>query len=219
MRFLFYPLALAAATSALLTSCSTSSDVAVLSKSQIHSSASRVLSGSSDITAAAPSAKLSSEAAAKPKDRHGMPVYKFGERTRIARTTAYTHSESDHLIYGSRNALGGNLRYSSKVRSAAADWSFYPAGTTFRIKGEPYLYVVDDYGSALTGTGTIDIYRPSRASMNSWGTRKVEINIVRWGSLDRSAQILSERTGYSHCRQMLSNINRLRNEGGRVAQR
>jgi 3D (Asp-Asp-Asp) domain-containing protein len=66
-----------------------------------------------------------------------MPVYSFSERNRIVRTTAYTCSEDDHLVYGSLNATGTNLRYNDKVRSAAADWSFYPVGTTFRIKGLP----------------------------------------------------------------------------------
>ena len=94
-----------------------------------------------------------SAAASKPRDKHGMPVYAFSERHRGARTSAYTCSEYDHLVYGSKNAAGTNLRYTDRVRSAAADWSFYPVGTTFRIKGLPYLYVVDDYGSALTGTG------------------------------------------------------------------
>ena len=109
-------------------------------------------------------------AAGKPRDKHSMPVYSFSERNRIVRTTAYTCSEDDHLIYGSKNATGTKLRYNNRVRSAAADWSFYPVGTTFRIKGLPYLYVVDDYGSALTGTGTIDIYKPSKDIMNLWGT-------------------------------------------------
>jgi 3D (Asp-Asp-Asp) domain-containing protein len=93
-----------------------------------------------------------------------MPVYAFSDRNRVVRTTAYTCSEDDHLVYGSKNATGTHLRYSNRVRSAAADWSFYPVGTVFRIKGLPYLYVVDDYGSALTGTGTVDIYKPSNGA-------------------------------------------------------
>lgn len=139
-----------------------------------------------------------------------MPIYSFGERHRVVRTTAYTCSEDDHLIYGSKNATGTELRYSGKVRSAAADWSFYPVGTVFRIKGMPQLYVVDDYGSALTGTGTIDMYKPSKALMNKWGRRNVEVSVVQWGSFTRSAEILSQRTSYAHCRQMLSNITRQR---------
>ena len=148
-----------------------------------------------------------------------MPVYSFSERNRVVRTTAYTCTESDHLIYGNKNATGTALRYTNRVRSAAADWSFYPVGTTFRIKGLPYLYVVDDYGSALTGTGTIDIYKPSKEVMGQWGRRNVELTIVQWGSFTRSAELLSQRTKFDHCRQMLANIVRQRPDLGRVAAR
>ena len=124
------------------------------------------------------------------------------QRTRVVRTTAYTHSERDHLAYGPRNAVGTALKYTSSVRSAAADWSVYPLGTTFRIKGQPYLYVVDDYGSALVGTGTIDIYQPNKKLMKEWGRRYVELTIVRWGDPANSLEVLGSRRGYRHCRAM-----------------
>lgn len=139
------------------------------------------------------------------KDKHGMPLY-GNERIRHVRTTAYTCSEADHLEYGSMNAAGTPLRYTRKVRSAAADWSVYPVGTVFKIKGMPHLYVVDDYGSALTGTGTIDLYKPSRAHMDAWGRRNVEIAIVKWGSYSRSAQLLAGRTRHWHCARMYAAI-------------
>lgn len=40
---------------------------------------------------------------------------------RNVRTTAYTHSESDHIVYGAKSAVGTDLKYGT-VRSAAADW-------------------------------------------------------------------------------------------------
>ncbi|MDG2124798.1 MAG: hypothetical protein P8J87_13930, partial [Verrucomicrobiales bacterium] len=89
---------------------------------------------------------------------------------RIVRTTAYCHLEADSLKYGKLNAVGTQLKY-GKVRSAAADWSQYPVGTVFKIKGEPYLYEVDDYGSALVGTNTIDLYKPTKPAMHAWGVR------------------------------------------------
>ena len=94
------------------------------------------------------------------------------------------------------------MKYTSSVRSAAADWSVYPLGTTFRIKGQPYLYVVDDYGSALVGTGTIDIYQPNKKLMKEWGRRYVELTIVRWGDPANSLEVLGSRRGYRHCRAM-----------------
>ena len=204
-----------AITAALLSSCG-SSGPNVLSKSSIQSG-STIFAKRESFTLPSASSQAVAAAAGKPRDKHSMPVYAFSDRTRIVRTTAYTCSESDHLIYGSKNATGTQLRYTDRVRSAAADWSFYPVGTTFRIKGLPYLYVVDDYGSALLGTGTVDIYKPSKDVMNQWGRRNVEITVVQWGSMTRSAELLSQRTKYDHCRKMLANIVRQRPDLGRVA--
>lgn len=199
-----------------LSSCG-SSGLAVMSKSQIRSGA--VLAKRDRLSIPAPSSSLMAAAASKPRDKHSMPVYTFNERNRLVRTTAYTCSESDHLVYGNQNATGTSLRYTNRVRSAAADWSFYPVGTTFRIKGLPYLYVVDDYGSALTGTGTIDIYKPTKEIMNLWGQRNVEITVVQWGSFNRSAEILRQRDKYGHCKQMLANIVRQQPKLSKVASR
>src|SRR5688500_7821894 len=90
------------------------------------------------------------------------------------KTTAYTHTERDHRKYGAATATGERLKY-GKVRSAATDWSVYPVGTVFKIDGEPHLYQVDDYGSALVGTNTIDLYKPTKRDMNAWGAKKVNI--------------------------------------------
>ena len=217
-----FSISLLALTATLLSNCSTtSSGPRVLSKNDIKSGSSSFfgLGQSVSFPTAAPSSKVLAAAQSKPKDKHSMPVYAFSDRNRVVRTTAYTCSEDDHLIYGSSNATGTQLRYTNRVRSAAADWSFYPVGTVFRIAGLPYLYVVDDYGSALTGTGTIDIYKPSKDIMNQWGRRNVEITIVQWGSFTRSAEILAQRTKYSHCNQMLANIVRQRPDLGAVAKR
>ncbi len=211
---MIFRLASLAFAAVLFTSCG-NSGIAIIPKSRIGSG----FAANEKFTLPGPSSTAVAHAAGKPRDKHSMPVYSFNERNRIVRTTAYTCSESDHLIYGSKNATGTTLRYTNRVRSAAADWSFYPVGTTFRIKGLPYLYVVDDYGSALTGTGTIDIYKPSKDIMNLWGRRNVEIAIVQWGSFNRSAELLSQRTKYDHCRQMLANIVRQQPSLGRVAKR
>lgn len=130
------------------------------------------------------------------------------------RTTAYTHSESDHVVYGVKNALGTNLKFGN-VRSAAADWSRFPVGTRFRIAGQPdVIYEVDDYGSALVGTGTIDLYKPSRSLMNDWGVRHVDIEIIQWGSFERSMELMRDRTKWKHVRAMLEGIEtRLRTAG------
>ncbi|MBK8093802.1 MAG: 3D domain-containing protein [Verrucomicrobiaceae bacterium] len=130
------------------------------------------------------------------------------------RTTAYTHSESDHIVYGVKNAIGTNLKYGS-LRSAAADWSRFPVGTRFCINSEPgIVYEVDDYGSALVGTSTIDIYKPSRGMMNAWGVRHVDIKVVKWGSYERSMQLMRDRTRWPHVRRMMNSIQARVKSGG-----
>jgi 3D (Asp-Asp-Asp) domain-containing protein len=181
------------------------------------------------------------------------------------RTTAYTHTESDHLAYGNHNALGGRLHAASgairraeytpraiavngddpadyrrasysgpalekfslketkttklvktkhgtkrvtvtrkpQIGSAAADWSRWPAGTVFRLISTGQVYRVDDYGWALAGRNTIDLYMPSRSSMNSWGAREENIQILQWGDANESLGLLQGHQGYRHIRRMV----------------
>jgi 3D (Asp-Asp-Asp) domain-containing protein len=133
------------------------------------------------------------------------------------RTTAYTHSEGDHVEFGKLSASGKSLRFGS-VRSVAADWSVFPLGTCFDIEGEDGVYVVDDYGSALVGTRTLDLYRPSRTSMDEWGVRLVNARVVRWGSFERSLAALEGRVNKgAHIRQMVEKLRKLCGVGKTVA--
>ncbi len=137
--------------------------------------------------------------------RPPMVLASNGSR-RTVRTTAYCHDESDHIAYGNRNAVGTPLKFGS-IRSAAADWSRYPLGTLFRIASQPgVVYQVDDYGSALVGTDTIDLYKPTRAMMNDWGVRHVDIEVIKWGSYQNSMQIIKDRTRYPHVRKMFDGL-------------
>jgi hypothetical protein len=79
-------------------------------------------------------------------------------------------------------------------------------GTVFRIHETGELFEVDDYGWALSGTNTIDLYKPSRGAMNSWGVRRVTIENLRWGDVDRSLAILRGRSKFKHVRRMISQI-------------
>lgn len=128
------------------------------------------------------------------------------------KTTAYSHVEADSLKYGVKNAAGSNLKY-GLVRSAASDWSVFPLGTVFQIEGEPYIYQIDDYGSALVGTKTIDLYRPCKAGIKEWGARNVKIKVVKWGSYSRSMAILSDRTKHPHVKKMVVGIQKKLNGG------
>ncbi len=101
--------------------------------------------------------------------------------SKIVRTTAYTCTEPG----GYHNACGGMLRDGS-IHSAAADWSRYPVGTQFQIVETGEVCEIDDYGSALIGTNTIDLYKDNRSKMRTWGVRMVHIKILAWGSPRRS---------------------------------
>jgi 3D (Asp-Asp-Asp) domain-containing protein len=104
------------------------------------------------------------------------------------RTTAYTQTEAG----GSRNAVGTRLS-SRAVKSAAADWSRWPLGTKFRIVNTDEVFQIDDYGSALVGTGTIDLYKSNRLAMRKWGVRAVDIDVIEWGSREKSLAVLKPR--------------------------
>ena len=117
------------------------------------------------------------------------------------RTTAYTHTERG----GRRNAMGVRLS-GSHVMSAAADWSRYPLGTRFQIVGTADRYVIDDYGGALIGTNTIDLYKNSRASMRQWGVRHVDIDIIEWGSKEHSLKVLNPRRKNRLIRRMIAGL-------------
>jgi 3D (Asp-Asp-Asp) domain-containing protein len=121
------------------------------------------------------------------------------------RTTAYTHTERDHRRHGKRNALGTELS-AEGLRSAAADWSRWPAGTVFRILPDGATFRVDDYGWALAGRNTIDLYMPTRADMNAWGARGVEIQVLEWGDPRASHDILKRRTKFKHVRRMVRDL-------------
>ncbi|MBA3650684.1 MAG: hypothetical protein H0W66_04170 [Chthoniobacterales bacterium] len=123
------------------------------------------------------------------------------------RTTAYTHTEQG----GSRNAIGTRLS-GKNVKSAASDWSRWPLGTKFRVVDTDEVFQIDDYGSALIGTGTIDLYKTNRLAMNKWGVRSVDIDVIEWGSPEKSLQVLAPRKGSRRVRQMILALSKDRAE-------
>jgi 3D (Asp-Asp-Asp) domain-containing protein len=114
------------------------------------------------------------------------------------RTTAYTHTEAG----GRNNAIGTRLS-GKNVMSAASDWSHWPLGTRFRIVGTDDVFKIDDYGSALIGTGTIDLYKTNRLAMRKWGVRSVDIDVIEWGSKEKSLQVLASRRKNPRVRSMI----------------
>ena len=121
------------------------------------------------------------------------------------RTTAYTHTEPG----GSKNAIGSRLHYGGTGDfSAASDWSWMPLGTRFKMPSTGRTYVIEDYGSALVGRQTIDLYMPSRSIMRGWGVRTVDIEILDWGSKAMSLKMLQPRTRNRHVGTMVAQLRR-----------
>ena len=125
----------------------------------------------------------------------------YGNRISNVRTTAYTHTEEG----GHRNAIGQRLSSQNNI-SAAADWSRFPLGTRFQIVGTEDRYIIDDYGGALVGTNTIDLYKTSRKEVRRWGVRHVDIDILEWGSKQQSLKVLSPRKKHARVRRMIAGI-------------
>jgi 3D (Asp-Asp-Asp) domain-containing protein len=206
---------------------------------------------------------------------HALPAYEqplAKTNFQHVRTTAYTHTESDHRQYSNHNALGGELRaagpaihraevvtratlayevqraipvnesssYSPplqrfsmeerqpvtpgpkraprttravkravvvsrppQIGSAAADWSRWPAGTVFRLLSTGQNYRVEDYGWALSGRNTIDLYMANQREMNNWGAREEAIEILKWGDPEESLQFLRRHQDYRHIKRMV----------------
>ena len=140
------------------------------------------------------------------------PTLTSGQRLPKVRTTAYTGHEGGSGVH---NAIGTYLS-GRQVMSAASDWSRYPLGTRFRLAETNEEYVIDDYGNALIGTDTIDLYKRSRSDVRNWGVRYVDIDILQWGSDDESLKVLAPRCKHNCVRKMVAALEK--KKGKTVAQ-
>lgn len=98
------------------------------------------------------------------------------------------------------------------IGSAAADWSRWPMGTTFRLLSTGQMYRVDDYGWALSGRNTIDLYMANSRDMNTWGARQETIQIIEWGDPQESLQFLQSHQDYKHIKRMVLELEGRHNE-------
>jgi 3D (Asp-Asp-Asp) domain-containing protein len=125
-----------------------------------------------------------------------------------AAKAAHAHDFITALPQGYDSMVGelGVRLSGGNVMSAAADWSRYPLGTRFQIVGTADRYVIDDYGGALIGTSTIDLYKNSRAAMRKWGVRHVDIDVLSWGSKEQSLKVLKPRGKNRLIRRMIADL-------------
>jgi 3D (Asp-Asp-Asp) domain-containing protein len=131
------------------------------------------------------------------------------------RTTAYTATEPNGG--GHRSAVGTRLRYGGAIYSAASDWSWLPLGTVFRMKETGRTYLIEDYGSALVGRKTVDLYMLSDRKMRAWGVRQVNIEIIKWGCFDKSLTVLKPRQRHRHVRRMVHALHQRKAGGALLA--
>jgi 3D (Asp-Asp-Asp) domain-containing protein len=121
--------------------------------------------------------------------------------TRTTTTTSTARVTKTAPMRGAKRAVA--VSKPSKIGSAAADWSRWPMGTTFRLLSTGQVYRVEDYGWALSGRNTIDLYMANQRDMNTWGARQEPIQILRWGDSQQSLQVLQSHTDYKHIKRMV----------------
>ena len=133
-------------------------------------------------------------------DDQDQPRAKVRKATRVTTTTT---TRMIRPVRGVKRAVAVAKAQRPKIGSAAADWSRWPAGTTFRLLSTGQTYRVDDYGWALAGRNTIDLYMASPGEMNNWGARDEQIQILQWGNPQESLRFLQSHQDYKHIRRMV----------------
>ena len=122
--------------------------------------------------------------------------------TRVTTTTATTRVTKTTTMKGGKRAVAVS-KSPPKIGSAAADWARWPMGTTFRLLSTGQMYRVEDYGWALSGRNTIDLYMANSRDMNTWGARQEPIQILHWGDAQQSLQVLQTHTEHKHIKRMV----------------
>ena len=112
-------------------------------------------------------------------------------------------TRSTRITKTSRGAKRATAVARPRIGSAAADWSRWPAGTVLRLLSTGQIYKVDDYGWALSGRNTIDLYMATPNEMNGWGARAEPIQILQWGDPDESLRFLERHQDYRHIQRMV----------------
>ncbi len=131
-------------------------------------------------------------AAPPPVVPRAVPIAGSDRESRNYQPIAYVSRRQPAYVYS-------NPTYGS----AAADWSRWPVGTIFRLISTGQLYRVEDYGWALSGRNTIDLYMATPRDMNSWGVRQELIRVVQWGDPNESLRRLASHTKYRHIKRMV----------------
>jgi 3D (Asp-Asp-Asp) domain-containing protein len=127
------------------------------------------------------------------------------EKRTTTRVTTTTTTRATKTKSTAKRASAA-VKKSPRIGSAAADWGRWPAGTTFRLISTGQLYRVDDFGWALSGRNTIDLYMANSRDMNTWGTRQEPIQIMQWGDRQESLRLLAPHQQHPHVKRMMLEI-------------
>jgi 3D (Asp-Asp-Asp) domain-containing protein len=123
--------------------------------------------------------------------------------TRVTTTVTTTRvTKTAATIRGAKRGVAVS-KSPPRIGSAAADWSRWPMGTTFRLLSTGQMYRVEDYGWALSGRNTIDLYMANQRDMNAWGARQEPIQVLHWGDSQESLQFLRGHQDYKHIKRMV----------------
>jgi 3D (Asp-Asp-Asp) domain-containing protein len=156
----------------------------------------RAISDSDDvdvINVSSGDAKLEKFSMDEPKKATRVTAKTTVTTTRVTKTTS---------VRGAKRAVAVS-KVPPRIGSAAADWSRWPMGTTFRLLSTGQMYRVEDYGWALSGRNTIDLYMANQRDMNQWGARQEPIQVLHWGDPGESLQFLRGHQDYKHIKRMV----------------
>ncbi|HWY41571.1 MAG TPA: hypothetical protein VNX27_12345 [Chthoniobacterales bacterium] len=135
-------------------------------------------------------------------EKFSLDKPKKGTRVTTTVTTTRVTKTMTTTARGAKRAVATS-KVPPQIGSAAADWSRWPMGTTFRLLSTGQMYRVEDYGWALSGRNTIDLYMANQRDMNAWGARQEPIQVLHWGDPRESLQILQSHQDYKHIKRMV----------------
>ncbi len=91
------------------------------------------------------------------------------------------------------SGYGNQLKATHRYHSVAADWSFLPMGTVFRLPGwEERNFVVDDYSATVAGVGAVELYFDDATAAAKFGEFGETISIIRVGDYRASYEKLRQ---------------------------
>jgi hypothetical protein len=116
----------------------------------------------------------------------------IGQRIEKVQTTAYTHGAARewHPWQLKRHWRAPEVRRAQRCGGGLVALAL---GDTFSVVETGREYIIDHVGGAIVGTNTIELFKPNSRAMQRRGVREVTIEILEWGSLEESLEILMDR--------------------------